>query len=180
MNDRRTDEELFNSARDENCISCFEILYLRYWKQLYREAYKRIRDKEEAEDCLQDVFTSIWNNKDKIVINETFRQYLYKVLFNRVITFTRRKLTLEAFLAGYEAEGFTNPDISISQEEEVVLLRREISRMPVQMKTAIMLSKIEGKTAEEIAVIMGITIQSVRNHIYLGMSRLKKNLKKTR
>ncbi len=174
MIDQRTDEELFEAARNDNCLSCFETLYRRYWKQLYREAYRRLQNKEESEDCLQDVFTSIWNSRHKITIQESFGQYVHKVLFNKVVSGVRRKILLETFLRNYSPE----PDVSEVPEDGTALLYMEINRMPAQMRKAILLSKIEGRTAEEISDIMGINVQSVRNHIHLGMNRLKKNLKK--
>lgn len=172
-----TDEDLFGAVREENCVSCFEALYLRYWKLLYKEAFKRFQDKEDAEDCIQDVFVTIWNNRHKIIIRETFRQYLYKVLFNKTISAFREKATLDKFLTNYIPEQLNSIKTS-SGDDELEILYSEINKMPEQMRRAIILSKIEGKSADEIAQLMAIKIQSVRNHIYQGMNRLKKKLKK--
>lgn len=57
----------------------FQKLYEEYWYKLYTFAYNILRNKENAEDIIQEVFFDFWNRFDKAEINN-HRAYLYKAI----------------------------------------------------------------------------------------------------
>ncbi|WP_431200592.1 RNA polymerase sigma factor [Mucilaginibacter sp. P25] len=44
----------------EGSKPAFDVLYTKYWKQVYNAAYKRVNDIERAQDIAQDVFVQLW------------------------------------------------------------------------------------------------------------------------
>ena len=59
-----SDETLLELLKNEDRLA-FNILYNRYWKKLYNITNKRIKDREAAEEIVQDLFTSLWLNRKK-------------------------------------------------------------------------------------------------------------------
>ncbi|MEO9004680.1 MAG: sigma factor [Ginsengibacter sp.] len=55
----------------------FAILYRRYWEELFVTTAKALRDKEGAEDVIQDVFLSIWKRRNELKIEGSLAAYLH-------------------------------------------------------------------------------------------------------
>ncbi|MGV3586354.1 MAG: RNA polymerase sigma factor, partial [Adhaeribacter sp.] len=54
------DHDLFDLVKSED-EAAFKEIYERYFDVLYIHAYKRLQDKEEAQDVIQEVFTVLWD-----------------------------------------------------------------------------------------------------------------------
>ena len=56
--------------------SAFKYLYDKYWDKLYNIALNRLQDSFEAEEVVQDIYTRLWKNKERLVIETEFDRYL--------------------------------------------------------------------------------------------------------
>ena len=74
-----TDEELIIMLR-ENEVVAFNKIYTRYWYELYVITNKRLRSKEAAEEIIQDFFTTLWINREKINIKGSLKAYLHSAI----------------------------------------------------------------------------------------------------
>ena len=76
--------------------SAFNILYNKYWEQTYSNAYKRLRDPEQAKDIVQEIFVSIWVNRHSPINN--LPAYLSISVRNQVFKLAAKNKNLTPFL----------------------------------------------------------------------------------
>lgn len=62
-----SDKELFEALRQGD-RKAFAVLYEQYWYRLFLGAYHRLKQKEPAEELVQDLFVNLWKKKDTIQV----------------------------------------------------------------------------------------------------------------
>lgn len=149
-------------------MQAFDILYYRYSQIIYANILKFLKDETTAEDLLQDVFLRIWENRSKIDPEQSFAAFLFTCSRNITFNFKRRlKLEMESevHLAYGISESENTIDRILDAKEAMVLVEALLSRLPNQRQKIFRLSKLEGKSYQEISEEMGISIATVRDHI---------------
>jgi len=73
------EEELLLSVKEGNA-KAFATLYNHYRPQLLQEAYLKIRHRQEAEDMVQEIFTSLWTRRRELSITISLKHYLYRAV----------------------------------------------------------------------------------------------------
>ena len=77
---------MFQTANDRFLLTAadeqraFKVFYDRYWEPLYRKALSRLGTSEDAQDTVQEVFISLWRNRNNIEIENTLSPYLFTAL----------------------------------------------------------------------------------------------------
>jgi len=149
-------------------MRAFDILYHRYSQVIYANILKFLKDETVAEDLLQDVFLRIWENRSKIDPDQSFAAFLFTCSRNITFNFKRRlKLELESelHLAYGVVESENTIDKVLDSKEAMVLVEELLNKLPKQRQKIFRLSKLDGKSYQEIAEEMGISIATVRDHI---------------
>lgn len=149
-------------------MQAFDILYHRYSQVIYANILKFLKDETSAEDLLQDVFLRIWENRSKIDPEQSFAAFLFTCSRNITFNFKRRlKLEMESEIQlAYGASESENTIVKVLDSKDAMALVEDLlSRLPKQRQKIFRLSKLEGKSYQEIAEEMGISIATVRDHI---------------
>jgi RNA polymerase sigma-70 factor (ECF subfamily) len=173
-----SDEELILMLEEEN-ISAFEEIYNRYWAKLYSSAYKRTSSKEVSEEIVQDLFTNLWVNKNKIKIESTLAGYLYTAVRYRVFNYYSKEYVRRNY---HESVQSLVHDVDNSTEETILLndltqhVEKEVSLLPIKCRSVYTLSRNENKSNKEIAAVLGISEKTVENHMTKALKRLKVKL----
>lgn len=157
-------------------------LYQRYWKKLYLLAYKYLGDIYPAECMVQEVFTSLWQRKDQIILHEaTVENYLVKAIRFRIA----RSYSDDARKQRKMDELQNRQLNSTHHTEEQVLynfLRSEIdelvSHLPERCKEVYELSRNKGLNNREIAGNLLISEKTVENQLTKALKFLRKGLGK--
>jgi RNA polymerase sigma factor (sigma-70 family) len=162
-------------AGDKSALSYF---YTRYLKGLYNYGLKINRDSGLVEDCIQDVFISVWNSHSRLGDVTNVKSYFYKSLRTKIIyklsILSRTPLKdIDAFSfeLSHKSHYITqriNSDVSDKIKQFVNLLS------PKQ-KEAIFLVYFEELSYEEVAAIMDLKIKTVYNLIHLAIANLRQN-----
>jgi RNA polymerase sigma factor (sigma-70 family) len=162
--DTLSDVELTELLRldDKRAFSC---IYDRYWKLLFRAGINRLNDRGRAQDIVQNVFTSLWDRRTEVRI-ENLSAYLHTaVKFQVLRLFSQSGRT--QFLASFE-ELITQPVESnnpIEEREILRLLQLFIDALP-QKRRAIFIKRYqENYTTAEIADELGISKKTVLNQL---------------
>ncbi len=157
----------------------FHILYMRYGVKIRRFARSYLKQDQDCEELVQDVFLRLWDKKEILDSSGNLRAFLYKIAVNSIYDFIKRKNIEQAFL-DYSV---SKPETSDLTWEEVVYqdmlahITRLIDKMPDQRKKIFVLSKEKGLTNDEIAQRLNLSKRTVENQLYRATSFLKKNLK---
>ncbi len=148
--------------------SAFEELYKLYSTRLYGNLLKLVKSEADAQEILQDVFIKIWNNRQLIDADKSFRSYLFKIAENKVFDLFRKisrdKKREEALLSIATSE-YVHIEESILNKESAALLNKAIESLSAQRQLVFRLCKLEGKSYKEVAEQLGISVSTISDHI---------------
>ena len=152
----------------------FEIIYRKYWRPLLDAAWKGLQDKQTAEDLVQGVFLSLWQNRKQLQVNN-LEAYLktavrYKVL-NHVV---RTKRTYEFFELFYEIfEEKNTPETTFLAKNLLELIHAYAAILPVKRREIFMLFIQSRLTTKEIAETLGLSQKTVQNQLGISLLGLR-------
>ena len=162
---------------DEHSMFC--TLYNKYWEPLYKKAFYRLGNSEDAQDAVQEVFLSLWRNKETIEVEETLAPYLFTALKYAVIKKVYQKAK-KGISAPLSAEQLEQTDISTEEllqyKELQRILDTEVKKLPERMQAIYHLSRTEHLPIAEIAERLHISEQTVKNTLTTVLKRLRTKL----
>src|SRR3989338_5865097 len=180
-------EDRGEGKRDEEILalsvshpSLFALLVRKYEEAFLRKAISIVREREEAEDVVQEAFTKIYLNakKFKVVEGAQFSSWGYRILINTALThYAKRKRRGNAEFGLDEEIWALIPDKNLKQFEKKELqdlVASVLSRMPAPMARALSLFFIDGKTQEEIAHTEGLRGGAVKTRVHRAKKEFKK------
>lgn len=174
----KSDEEVL--ALSVSHPSLFAVLVRKYEDAFLRKAMGIVRDREEAEDVVQEAFTKIYLNakKFKVVEGAKFSSWGYRILINTALThYAKQKRRGRAEFGLDEEIWALIPDKNLRQFEKKVLLDEVasvLSRMPAPMARALTLFFIKGKSQEEIAKTEGLSVGAIKTRVHRAKTEFKK------
>jgi RNA polymerase sigma factor (sigma-70 family) len=173
---KHTDQELVSLLKDGDQYAFTEI-YRKYWTEVYQGAYRRLRDKEQCQDIVQNVFAALWDRRLQNSVND-LAAYLHTAVKFQVIKYVSRKPQHCEFLENFD-ELITSPiqlDDPLLEREIVKLLELYIDTLPRKRKEIFVLYYTEGISTSEIAERVGISQKTVQNQINTVNTALKARL----
>lgn len=181
--DRLNDIQLFAMLQKDDRRAFTEIVN-RYSSILFRFVDKRVSNVEDTKDILQEIFTSLWNRRYQIHIQESFYPYLFKSARYQIIDWTikqnkdieRISMLVSMHDIYFLKQTYTSEDEFIAKEIELQI-GSEVDKMPTTMKNVFTLSRNQAMSIREIALALSVSEQTVKNNISLAISRLKGVLK---
>ena len=142
---------------------------------LFRFVLSNLRNRELAEDIVQESFTKVWERRDQVP-KEKAKSYLYTTAYHTMLDQIKRKdyaasVNDEAALLIHEqSSSIPYPDV---QE----ILHKAIATLPKTQASVILLRDYEGYSYEEIGDILGLSESQVKVYIFRGRTALKNYLK---
>ena len=172
------EEELINLMQQDS-LGAFKEIYTRYWKALYAEAYKRLKNKDAAEEIVQELFTALWHKRYALSITQTLGGYLYASVGYRVIDYYRKEVTRLKYkeslqLVYSEADNSTEDAIMLNDLK--LSINSIVNQLPDKCRSVYELSRVDHKTNKEIAQHLGISEKTVENHLTKALKRLHLSL----
>lgn len=157
-----------------------EQIYHNYWEDVLDAAYKRVRDEEVAQDITQEIFISLWENRERLAITGHLRAYLQGAVKYKVINYFK-----SAIVKGQYQDDLallTADQIAPSAENKLMLkdLNKEIDEaleyLPEKMRVIFRMSRMQEKTIREISEELNLSAQTVKNQISAALKVLKERL----
>jgi len=178
---------LYKSIKDnekewpsENREAYFEVLFHTYYKQLCRFSFRIVHDKDKAEDVVQTCFINFWQKRELIVIQTSFKAYLFRSVYNRSINeYTRsKKIINEELSVLNEVSGSISEDpILLMQAHEMQKkIDQAIAAMPDGCRMVFMLSREDQLSYKEIAEMLQISIKTVENQMGKALRIMREHL----
>jgi RNA polymerase sigma-70 factor (family 1) len=157
----------------------FEEIFKLYWKDLYRHAYTKLRNKEEAEEIVQEVFTTLWAKRNELLItNLTY--YLHTAVKNKVLNNIRSQSVHKRYWDYYKQffkTETTATEESVYYNDLKIALDNGISHLSEKTKSIFLLSRDKGYSAAEIAKKLNLSKKTVEYHLTRSIKQLKVHLK---
>lgn len=154
-----------------------EEVYLRLFPRLCVFAEKMLKDSDFAKSVVQEVFLVVCEKKDKLLINNSIEAYLIKAVYNRCLFYRRESAIHQRHLSKINYKQITDYIQDEIFDEEIIfklkLLDKAINSLPEQCRKIFLLNKKEGLSYAKIAVLMGISVKTVDNHISKALKKIK-------
>lgn len=171
----KTDIDLVTQLTQDD-EAAFSELYIRYKDKLSYFCFYLLKSKEEANDIVQEIFIRIWESRSFINPNLSFSSFLYTMARNRIMNYFRdmdidakvkeilvaRKITVEET---------TESQIIYTEYQEI--LQAAIDLLPAQRKKVFNMSRVENMSHKEIAAELGISVNTVQEHISESLKFIK-------
>lgn len=170
-----TDSELILLLNKDD-DAAFREIYLRYDKLLYLYAYKKLRNKEEAKDVVQDVFTWLLNNRKEIHLKVCLSAYLYKAVLHKIFDIFKHKGIIKKYAESgehYIELDSVETDYLIREKDITALIAQEIAAMPPKMREIYLLKRKSYLSTKEIALQLGISEHTVSTQLKRAMKHLR-------
>ena len=176
--------ELLQGIR-QNDAAAFRQLFDRYWQLLYQLAARKTGRAEDAEDIVQELFIELWRKKEPLVLSVSLQSYLVSCIYLKIFQYFRKKgfqekhyedfARYEAQIKGAaEAADLTGLSFETEYGKLQDIITQTVAMMPPQMQAVFSLKHYRGMTTNDIAAELGISPESVKTHLKLGMVRLRK------
>ena len=159
--------------------NAFEILFTTFKTRLHHSLFKILRNYHETEDIVQQAFMRAWEKIDTFKGNSNFYTWLYRIGFNLAITkinSSRENQIDEIFESNLTAS--ENIEKDLEGKELADLVKKLLDQVPEEQRTAYVLCEVDSKNYEEIAIITGVPVGTVRSRIFRARKYLMENLQK--
>lgn len=155
----------------------FDALYDKYFKQVFNSAFKRLNDRQQAEDIAQDVFVQLWIRGSKAPI-ENLPAYLHTVVRNNVFKLLEKesKYTTLPELTVQLEDSRANADSNVLHREFLKAFEELVESLPEQQRVIFKMRFEEDLSSAEIAEKLQISPKTVRNQLGKSLARLKSSM----
>ena len=164
------------------------LLFSRYARLVWTIAHRILRNSEEADDLLQDLFLLVRRrasvfDPSKGTVRSLLVQMCYQRAFSRRRDLARRHFYSSGAVtenAGFAKACLPAPcyDESLEAHFGKTALQSALKDLTVEQRETLRLCFFAGHTLEEIAVELGQSYGNVRHHYYRGLEKLRKHLKR--
>ena len=166
----------------------FSALVEKHKKLVYGTVFRLVRNQNDAEDLFQEVFLEVYRSVHHLRNENDLSGWLYKISYNKSISFLRRKNPAKANPENDEksplnivqaqlkfAEKETPVD-KMEQDEARKILFLAIDRLPEMQKKVLLMHKFEDVSHHEIGLNLNLSQASVESLIYRAKYNLRKSL----
>lgn len=178
-------DELILRRAQKGDTAAFEQLITPYEQLVWRVCWHYTHHMEDARDCAQEAMVKIWRSLPQYRQDCALETWLYRIAASCCLDHLRRQKRRAAESTDALAEnGFDPADTAPQPEESVIRLDEKqqlyqaIDQLPEDMRTALILSAVEGRKYEEIAQITGVAAGTVKSRINRARQKLLEILRR--
>jgi RNA polymerase sigma-70 factor (family 1) len=155
----------------------YDFLMNSFYQKLCGYAYTLSHDRAAAEDIVQNVFVTVWSNKNKINTSFSIKSYLYKSVYNEFINQYRKNKPVFFLEKKYlESVDLVVENTYENLDELLQLMDKEINELPPKCRKIFLLNKKEGLTHIEISEHLNISIKTIEGHMTRAFKILRNKL----
>src|SRR5215510_9591875 len=151
--------------RDE---AAFEQVFKTHYKNLHAYAFTILKDEDEAEEMVQQVFFKLWERSEHLSFSGPVAAYLYRAVHNETLNFMKHqkvKAGHQMHVAYSMKNKSDQPHGELTGKELEKKFRAALSELPEQCRTVFQMSRFEDMKYKEIAEKLDISIKTVENHM---------------
>jgi RNA polymerase sigma factor (sigma-70 family) len=171
--------QLWDSFRngDDHALTC---IYNAHIQALFKYGSKLSMDESFVKDCIQDLFADLIHHRTTIGSTDNIRLYLIRSLRHKMLRNLKKHKTdlLDDYPFLLESAFDEQLHDQATKQSQRRRLREALDNLPERQKEAVYLRYIMDFENGEIAKIMDISYQAVRNTLFKAIDHLRKNLSK--
>jgi RNA polymerase sigma-70 factor (ECF subfamily) len=176
---KHSDYEL-TSLLKEGDDAAFTEIYHRYKGVLYIHALKLLKDQDEAQDVIHELYTALWNKASDFNLDIPLKAYLYRGVKNRIFDIFAHQKVRSSYVAKFAEvieEGAWITDEKLREKELVAAIEAGLDLLPAKMREVFELSRFANLSHKEIGKELNISDKTVKTQVHnaLHILRLKIN-----
>ena len=137
---------------------------------------RRVRNEDDAEDILQDVFWKIHDNIHTLKEGNKLEAWVYQITRNTIIDYYRRQGRAPLYVSEVPEHGPEPIDAEGTLEEVAACLKPMIADLSEKYRQAILLTEYEGLTQKEMAQKLGLSLSGAKSRVHRARETLKRSL----
>lgn len=179
MNNVKSNTELVKLLKKDD-MAAFDAIYNKYCHKLHQFVLMYLKQEEDTEEIVQEVFIKIWESRGKIDIYASFESFLFTIAYNATMSLLRKRMSET------KSREYLKSLQQISSAEQIIdeIQYRELTQkvesllkeLTPRQEEIYRLSREEGLTHEEIARKLNISESTVNNHLVKTIKFLKSQI----
>jgi len=172
-------------------IEAFQQLFHKYSPSVVNFAFRFLGTQARAEEIAQEVFLQVYRWQNRYEPKAKFSTWLFKIAHNHCLNEVRKgeyRISLESLDPPDDLEGDERernlPDTTASKGEDILAakeaadrIEKVLQRVPKSQRTALLLSRMEGMSYQEVAEVLGSTEKAVKSLVFRATQSLKEGLR---
>lgn len=158
-------------------MSAFDGIYNAYCHKLYVFVLRYVKQEEDAEGLVQEVFIKVWATRSKIDVYASFESFLFTIAYNSTMSLLRKRVSESKSREYLKSQQHFDTADQIIDEIQFKELNSKVQFLLTQItprqKEIYLLSREEGLTHKEIAKKLSISENTVKNHLVSTLKYLK-------
>ena len=162
----------------EGGMASFQEVFELHFENLCSYACTILRDMDEAEDVVQNVFLKMWEKRDSLLITHSVRSYLFRAVHHQCLNQLDHRVIRQRHQDhSLREHGADTQPPEVFPEELEARVRAAIDGLPEQCRKIFVMSRYDELRYAKIAEVLGISVNTVENQISKALRVLRDVLK---
>ncbi|MFC2186165.1 RNA polymerase sigma factor [Fulvivirgaceae bacterium LMO-SS25] len=148
--------------------------------KLQRFAKSLLKDEDDASDTVQDVLLKLWDRRHLMAGIENVEAWCMKMIRNRAldkIRYQSYRRSNQIETAFEIASALPSPHKSVELKQGLEQMHQAMDELPERQKAVIHLREIEGYSYDEIAVIVGTDLNTIKVELHRARKKVRDKMK---
>ena len=163
----------------ENRIKLSDRLITEYYEEYRQSVFfyicRRIENRSDAEDLIQDAFLRLLEYR-MMIRRDTLKYFIFTIVRNLLNDYLRRyykRQEIDRYLYDTLPVTTVEPESRIVADELRRLESRRVSALPEQRRKVYIMSRFQDKSAEDIAEELKLSRRTVENHLFISRKEVR-------
>lgn len=156
----------------------FKFIFDYFYPRLLAASLKLVKNQEDAEELVLNALLKIWQNKHRMKeVNKNLADYLFGILRQEISGLSRKKVFITEGLEDIplqELGTVDHPEFTLKDLQ--FRYRSALNKLTPKQREIFLLSRDQELSQQEIANSMGISVNTVSNHISASLKMMRKEL----
>lgn len=186
--EKLSDKELVEVVKS-GCELAFEVMVKRHESRVFGLALRLTKNQEDAEEVLQDVFTTVYRKLDSFKGNSAFSSWIYRITANAAFMKLRKRrqkpttsledLSVPVREVALEESGgkelFSEAGAELREMRESI--EDAVNKLPDQYRQVFILRDIDLLSSNEVSAVLDLSVPAVKSRLHRSRELMKKRLK---
>jgi len=154
----------------------FDSIIELYSAEIFAYLWRQLNGREDAEDCLQEVYLRAFKAYDRLNEDPHIRAWLYKIATNEAISYRRKRNRNYALNVQIDYD-FLSSDLSpidqLELKERFEVLMGAIKALPNRQRSALLMRKYQELSYVDISRILDCSEEAARANVYQALKKLR-------
>lgn len=173
-----SEQEIIGAIREGN-ERIFEETFRKYYQSLCNYANSILKEMDEAEEVVQNLFLSIWEKRSDLEINISLKSYLYRAVHNHCLNRIKHLKVREEYqqyAVNFYDASYESVSQTVMKNELETKIEEAIRKLPEQCRLIFRMSRFEELKYHEIAEQLELSPKTVENQIGKALKILRVEL----